>query len=124
MYITNLFYYILLFVLIVLYVCSFLTETHEGPKPSTTKDDWYHGTLSRAEAIQLLTSYSGNSDGRFLVRYSEKEESIVLTMMIATSTTPYNYFIKKQVTCQTIFMIRIKLVLINYLQEINFKESY
>lgn len=78
------------------YQVSHLIKTHEGPKPSTTKDDWYHGTLSRAEAIQLLTSYSGNSDGRFLVRYSEREESIVLTMMSATSTTPYNYFIRKQ----------------------------
>ncbi|BES94375.1 SH2 domain [Nesidiocoris tenuis] len=54
----------------------------------STKDDWYHGTLSRDEAVKLLNA-SGNSDGCFLVRYSGKEHAYILTLTF--SNKPYHF---------------------------------
>ena len=75
-------------------LCYF-TEIHEGPKPKTTREDWHHGTLSRSEAKELLKAAPGNSDGRFLVRYSENKNENVLTMMWFNND--FNFVVKQQV---------------------------
>lgn len=72
-----------------------ISETHEGPKPKTSREDWYHGTLSRDEAHELLKATNANTDGRFLVRYSEKNSGFVLTMMYMNQV--YNYVISQEV---------------------------
>lgn len=53
---------------------------HTCPSPTTKKSDWYHGTLGRNQAIDLLKEQTNNVDGSFLVRYSG-HSGYVLTMM-------------------------------------------
>lgn len=69
--------------------CAHLLKTYESPrsKTKTSRSEWYHGTLSRDEASQLL-QIRGNIDGTFLIRYSE-HRGYVLTMMC--SNKPYNF---------------------------------
>lgn len=46
------------------------------------KENWYHGTLARKEALDLLKEY-GNKPGSYLVRYSDKNGGgYVLTMIV------------------------------------------
>lgn len=76
------------------YQIAEILKNHEGPKPKTKKEDWYHGTLKREEAVDLLTVTNSNTDGRFLVRYSENNTGYVLTMMFQNA--PYHFLISKQ----------------------------
>uniref|UniRef100_A0A0K8TI66 Tyrosine-protein kinase n=1 Tax=Lygus hesperus TaxID=30085 RepID=A0A0K8TI66_LYGHE len=69
-----------------------LLKNYNPPPFRYGKEDWYHGTLSRNEAINILMA-SGNYEGQFLVRYSEKERTHVLTMIC--SKKPYHFPIKK-----------------------------
>lgn len=72
--------------------CATLLENYEVPLPTTCKQDWYHGTLDRNEAIALLKK-AGNHDGGFLVRYSDRNV-YVLTMIYAQQ--PYHFQIQRK----------------------------
>lgn len=60
--------------------CAEILTQHTCPSPTTKKSDWYHGTLGRNQAIDLLKEQTNNVDGSFLVRYSG-HSGYVLTMM-------------------------------------------
>lgn len=64
------------------------------PLPTTCKQDWYHGTLDRNEALTLLKK-AGDHDGGFLVRYSDRNV-YVLTMIYAQQ--PYHFQIQRKVS--------------------------
>ncbi|XP_050666428.1 tyrosine-protein kinase Shark [Leptidea sinapis] len=81
--------------------CYQLLKNHKPAPSNTTKSQWYHGTLNRDEAVQILEEYckqhnlTERSDGVFLVRYSERNTgAYVLTML--TDNTPYNFIIRKE----------------------------
>ena len=70
-------------------------EKYKTPLPKTRKQDWYHGTLDRNEALSMLREV-GNRDGAFLIRYSDRNGGMdVLTMIF--SGQPYNFQIQRQV---------------------------
>lgn len=79
----------------------FFAENYTPPIPKTSKSHWYHGTLNREEAVNILNNYCKNnglncSDGAFLVRYSNKNGiAYVLTMLY--ENVSYNFIIKKEV---------------------------
>lgn len=52
----------------------------KSPEPRTLKENWYHGTLGRDEAVAMINQ-AGNKDGSFLVRYSDRSEADILTMI-------------------------------------------
>lgn len=94
----------------VLWFCMFIftcifAENHQPDVPKTSKKLWYHGTLNREEAVKTLEEYCKHhkvegkaSDGVFLVRYSERHTgAYVLTML--SENTPYNFIIRKEVSC-------------------------
>ncbi|KAL0268767.1 UNVERIFIED_CONTAM: hypothetical protein PYX00_010583 [Menopon gallinae] len=60
--------------------CVDILNKYVPPKPALPKSSWYHGTLDRKEAIDLLKEY-GNKEGSYLVRYSDKNV-FVLTMIV------------------------------------------
>lgn len=60
--------------------CAKILDNFVCPEPKTTKADWYHGTVGRAEAIALLAS-TGNKDGSFVVRFSDRSNADILTMI-------------------------------------------
>ncbi|KAJ8681018.1 hypothetical protein QAD02_016805 [Eretmocerus hayati] len=64
-------------------------------KPTKEKSsDWYHGTLDRIEAVNLIHKH-GDRDGSFLVRLSERHDGIpVLTVMYNKQT--YHFQIQKR----------------------------
>lgn len=82
---------------------SFL-ENYQPEPPKTSKSQWYHGTLSRDEAVKTLEEYckqnnlkDKSADGVFLVRYSERHSrAYVLTML--SENTPYNFIVRKEVS--------------------------
>ncbi|XP_068626165.1 tyrosine-protein kinase Shark [Battus philenor] len=82
--------------------CYQLLKNHTPEAPKTSKTQWYHGTLSREEAVKTLEEYCKQnnlqdkaSDGVFLVRYSERHNSAyVLTML--SENTPFNFIIRKE----------------------------
>lgn len=79
----------------------FITVNFVPPIPKTTKAQWYHGTLSRDEAVYILNKYCKShsitsTDGVFLVRYSNKHTgTYVLTMLCDNSA--FNFIIRKEV---------------------------
>ena len=76
---------------------NYATSIGNYTKPTKEKlSDWYHGTLDRMEAINLLHQ-NGDLDGSFLVRLSERHEGIrVLTVMY--NKQPYHFQIQKRVS--------------------------
>ena len=77
----------------------FILEMHVSEKAKTNKEDWYHGTLERRQAVQVLKS-AESGDGTFLVRLSTKGSAdLVLTLLC--DQHDYHYIIHKQVIlCQ------------------------
>ncbi|XP_069687001.1 tyrosine-protein kinase Shark [Periplaneta americana] len=74
--------------------CARMLRNYKSPVPKTQKKDWYHGTLDRNEAINMLKE-QGNKDGTFLVRYSDRNGGMyVLTTIYAGQL--YHFQIKKQ----------------------------
>ncbi|XP_048488932.1 tyrosine-protein kinase HTK16 isoform X1 [Plutella xylostella] len=82
--------------------CYQLLKNYKPDQPTTTKSQWYHGTLNRDEALKTLEEYCRQhnitdraTDGVFLVRYSERHRHpYVLTMLSAN--TPYNFIIRSE----------------------------
>lgn len=73
------------------YECAKLLRNYKEPIPKTSRDLWYHGTLDRNEAKNLLEN---QVDGSFLVRYTNANGgSYVLTMM---HKKPYHYIINRK----------------------------
>ena len=73
----------------------FYKANHPISSPKTTKSEWYHGTLGRVGAVEILKRLSGNSDGSFLVRFSERT-GLVLTMLYLEQD--YHFPIQKEVS--------------------------
>nr|CAD7194918.1 unnamed protein product [Timema douglasi] len=59
--------------------CAHILRNYMCPAPKTHKNDWYHGTLGRNEALCLLKEH-GNKDGTFLVRYSDRNGGVIHTL--------------------------------------------
>ncbi|XP_001602126.1 tyrosine-protein kinase Shark [Nasonia vitripennis] len=73
--------------------CERILRSYSRPTKEKASD-WYHGTLDRMEAINLLHK-NGDLDGSFLVRLSERHDGIrVLTVMY--NKTPYHFQIQKR----------------------------
>jgi tyrosine-protein kinase len=68
---------------------------YKSPVPKTQKKDWYHGTLDRTEALNMLKE-QGNKDGTFLVRYSDRNGGMYVLTTIY-SGQPFHFQIKTQV---------------------------
>ncbi|XP_034945799.1 tyrosine-protein kinase Shark [Chelonus insularis] len=61
--------------------CIELLSNYKTPASKEKSSDWYHGTLSRPEAVALLHE-NGDKDGSFLVRFSDRRPgNYVLTAM-------------------------------------------
>ena len=72
-----------------------ILEKYKSPKPKTSRDKWFHGTLDRHEAEKIIRKCS-NLNGTYLVRYSDRNKgSTVLTVL--NENVLYNYIIRKQV---------------------------
>lgn len=66
------------------YQCARRLETYQPPFPFTRKEDWYHGTISRAETERRLREGSNNhSEGTFFLirRSSSKPGFYALSML-------------------------------------------
>lgn len=70
--------------------CAEILEKYQPPEPKTSKKQWYHGTLDRKEAENLIRLYS-NKNGTFLVRFTDRNSTNVLTLLNDDSV--YNYII-------------------------------
>lgn len=95
------------------YPWSFLfyifSEQYQTMEPVLKKSDWYHGTLDRREAVELLSEH-GNQEGSYLVRYSDKHGGMnVLTMIVGDHT--YHYHIKTKVC---VFLIGCLTIILNF----------
>ena len=71
-----------------------ISGNYQPPQPRTHKSLWYHGTLGRVEAHQLIKTMP-EKDGVFLVRYSDKQRCDVLTVQLMDKI--YHYQIRKEV---------------------------
>lgn len=74
--------------------CAEVLENYKSPPPKTNRNLWYHGTLNRSEAESKIRKYS-DSNGTFLVRWSDRNKAIVLTLY--NDKGFFNYIIKNQV---------------------------
>ncbi|XP_013134682.1 PREDICTED: tyrosine-protein kinase shark [Papilio polytes] len=85
--------------------CYQLLKNHTPDPPKTSKSEWYHGTLSREEAVRALEAFCRQAGaagagaraahGAFLVRYSERHAgAYVLTVL--SEDAPYNFIIRKE----------------------------
>ncbi|KAL1122185.1 hypothetical protein AAG570_003590 [Ranatra chinensis] len=72
--------------------CAYILKSYIGPQPRSHREDWYHGTLDRNEAVTVVKS-AGVTDGRYLIRYSNRS-GYVLTMLCASQ--PYHFQIQRQ----------------------------
>ncbi|KAH0564657.1 tyrosine-protein kinase Shark isoform X2 [Cotesia glomerata] len=76
------------------YKCVELLCNYDTPAAREKRSDWYHGTLSRPEAVSLLYE-NGNKDGAFLVRFSDRSVgTYVLTVMYHNQV--FHYQIQKK----------------------------
>nr|CAD7448112.1 unnamed protein product [Timema bartmani] len=75
--------------------CAHILRNYMCPAPKTHKNDWYHGTLGRNEALCLLKEH-GNKDGTFLVRYSDRNGGVYVLTTIHGGQ-PYHFQIKIKV---------------------------
>ncbi|XP_047985430.1 tyrosine-protein kinase Shark [Leguminivora glycinivorella] len=83
--------------------CYQLLKNYKPDPPQTSKSQWYHGTLSRDEAVQTLEQYCKQNnivdkatDGVFLVRYSERHSSATCVLTMLSENTPYHFIIRKE----------------------------
>ncbi|XP_063548484.1 tyrosine-protein kinase Shark [Cydia strobilella] len=83
--------------------CYQLLKNYKPEPPQTSKSQWYHGTLSRDEAVQTLEQYCKQNnlvdkatDGVFLVRYSERHSSATCVLTMLSENTPYHFIIRKE----------------------------
>ncbi|XP_052872451.1 tyrosine-protein kinase Shark [Anopheles cruzii] len=96
-------------------VVEFL-NAYEPPRPHTSRDLWYHGTLERQMAVDYLKEHAAklfpqlspiankenecldgleqSTSGTYLVRYSVKQNGDVLTMLYANEAK--NFIIQRQ----------------------------
>ena len=97
---------------------NFITGKYKAPKPVLSKYNWYHGTLDRKEAVELLKEY-GNKEGSYLVRYSHKNGGVYVLTMIVNDRS-FHFQIKNEVY----IIIIIKFFTFShdfpYYQQINF----
>lgn len=75
--------------------CADLLERYEGPVPKTHRSLWYHGTLGRNEAVELIQQ-SGNRDGSYLVRFSDRNGGCFALTMLHDQQT-FHFLIRKEV---------------------------
>lgn len=76
---------------------------YKAPKPVLQKHCWYHGTLDRKEALDLLKEH-GNKEGSYLVRYSDKNGGgYVLTMIVDKRS--FHYQVKHEVRISEVVLI-------------------
>ncbi|XP_066603271.1 tyrosine-protein kinase Shark [Prorops nasuta] len=74
--------------------CAKLLYNYQVPAAKENRSNWYHGTLDRAEAIELLHK-NGDVDGSFLVRVSDRHGgTYVLTVMYHRQS--YHFQIQKK----------------------------
>lgn len=91
-----------------------IAEDYRTVEPTLRRESWYHGTLDRREAVELLREH-GNKEGSYLVRYSDKHGGMnVLTMMVGGQA--YHFHIKTKVnpakfTKITCFFFSVKNIL-------------
>ncbi|CAH0562157.1 unnamed protein product [Brassicogethes aeneus] len=74
--------------------CALMLENCQPRLPKSLKKDWYHGTLSRKEAEDMIRSHCYET-GTYLVRYSDRNASKVLTLLCDGNF--FNYIIQ---SCQ------------------------
>lgn len=63
--------------------CAEILENYKNPPPKTHKSEWYHGTLDRHEAEDLIKQH-GKTNGMYLIRFSERNKENVLTLFCDT----------------------------------------
>ena len=75
------------------------TETYQPPFPFTRKDDWYHGTITRAETERRLREGSSNhNEGTFfLIRRSSSKPGFYALSMLYVDRV-YHFEICKRVS--------------------------
>lgn len=80
-------------------------ETYQPPFPFTRKEDWYHGTISRAETERRLREGSNNhSEGTFfLIRRSSSKPGFYALSMLYVDRV-YHFEICKRVSHLSIIM--------------------
>ncbi|XP_021915716.1 tyrosine-protein kinase shark isoform X1 [Zootermopsis nevadensis] len=74
--------------------CARILRNYKCPVPKTQKKDWYHGTLDRNEALNMLKEW-GSKDGTFLVRYSDRNGGMYVLTTIYSGQT-YHFQIRTQ----------------------------
>ncbi|XP_077287655.1 SH2 ankyrin repeat kinase isoform X2 [Arctopsyche grandis] len=80
--------------------CYNMLKNYSPPTPKTYKSQWYHGTLNREEAVNILNDYCkthclSSTDGTFLVRYSDRNgTAYVLTMLC--ERVPYHFIVRNE----------------------------
>lgn len=72
--------------------CVAILENYQTPVPKTYKHEWYHGTLGRKEAEEIIRDSSLNN-GTFLVRWSNRNNGAVLTLFYENIF--YNFIIRR-----------------------------
>lgn len=73
--------------------CARMLRDYKPPAPRSRREDWYHGTLDRFEAKEILKNCA-EREGVFLVRYSNGHRGDVLT--IHHRDNFFNYQIHKE----------------------------
>lgn len=73
--------------------CAEILENYKCPTPKTCASQWYHGTLGRREAEELIRNYS-TKDGTFLIRSSNRNKGDVLTLL--NGNVFFNFIISQQ----------------------------
>ncbi|XP_021915720.1 tyrosine-protein kinase shark isoform X4 [Zootermopsis nevadensis] len=76
--------------------CARILRNYKCPVPKTQKKDWYHGTLDRNEALNMLKEW-GSKDGTFLVRYSDRNGGMYVLTTIYSGQT-YHFQIRTQLS--------------------------
>lgn len=68
-------------------------ENYKCPTPKTYANQWYHGTLGRREAEDIIRDYS-TKNGTFLIRWSNRNKGQVLTVL--NDNVFFNFIISRQ----------------------------
>ncbi|EDW79672.1 uncharacterized protein Dwil_GK17895 [Drosophila willistoni] len=77
---------------------------YKMPSATTSKEQWYHGTLKREEAVDILKKYAKeltdkdsqvDTSGCFLVRYSESAAAIGYVLTLLCDQTVKNFRISQ-----------------------------
>ncbi|KAK9889307.1 hypothetical protein WA026_004588 [Henosepilachna vigintioctopunctata] len=73
--------------------CVEILENYKCPTPRTFENQWYHGTLGRKEAEEIIRDYC-TKNGTFLVRWSNRNRGAVLTLL--NDNMFFNFIISRQ----------------------------